>query len=146
MSMTEFDANMRGLRREWLAARIFSAVGALLLGAIIGLIVLVKVYGPAPVPAGPAVTDAQRRADTIALCTAAVAAAQGLGILPAFARLASDEVQRNAIPGRYTCFARTDADKYQVTIDLMCKHLNDPKCITLIGVTQDGGGVLYQRR
>ena len=38
--MTETDANMRGLRREWLAARVFAIVGGLLVIAICVLVVI----------------------------------------------------------------------------------------------------------
>jgi hypothetical protein len=60
--------------------------------------------------------------------------------------LASDVVQVGTVKGRYTCFAQTDAARYQITFDLMCRDLNKPRCVNLYSVMQDGGGTIYQRR
>jgi hypothetical protein len=82
----------------------------------------------------------------IALCNAGLASAQGFALVPAYTKLASDLVQVGGVKGRYTCFAQTDAARYQITFDLMCRDLNKPKCVNLYSVMQDGGGTIYQRR
>ena len=138
--MVDQDVNIKALQREWLAARIVAAVTVLLL---VAAVVQVAIWPPAT--PSPAVSDAQRRAEAIALCSVALATTQGFGIVPAYTKLASDLVKPNEVRGRYTCFARTDAAKYQITFDLMCKDLGDSKCLNLYSVTQDGTGAIYQR-
>ena len=140
--MTESGPNMRGLRREWLAARIFAAVGGLVLVAVFVLLVL----SPPITEVSPQDQAIERRQLALALCNAGLASAQGFALVPAYTRLASDVVQMGTVTGRYTCYARTYAAKYQITFDLMCKDLNDPKCVNLFSVTQDGSGAIYQRR
>ena len=140
--MTGNDANTKGLRREWLAARIIAVVGGLLIIAVCVLVAVGVQNGPAP---GQDSAEARRQI-AIALCGAGLASAQGFAIVPAYTKLASDFVQAGSVSGRYTCFAQTDAAKYQITFDLMCKDLNDPRCINLFSVTQDGTGAIYQRR
>src|SRR5579864_346613 len=141
--MTDQQANMAGLRREWIAARSFAALGGVLLAAV----VIVAILSPPKLIAPPpARTVAVARQLALALCTAGLASAQGFALVPAYTKLASDLVQVGAVRGRYTCFAQTDAARYQITFDLMCRDLNKPKCVNLFSVTQDGGGTIYQRR
>lgn len=142
--MVGHDVNMKGLQREWLAARIFAGVAALSLIAIVGLIAVSGPNGFWSAAPGNANADTQRRA-AVALCSAALTTTEGFAIVPAYTRLASDLVQERSVSGRYTCFAQTDAAKYQITFDLMCQDLSDAKCINLYSVTQDGTGALYQR-
>lgn len=140
--MTETDADMRGLRREWLAARVFAIVGGLLVIAICVLVVISGGNNQARVQQAAL----QRHEMTVALCSAGLASAEGFALVPGYTKLASDIVQTGSVAGRYTCFGQTDAAKYQITFDLMCKNLDDPKCINLFSVTQDGTGSIYQRR
>lgn len=143
--MSDHDVNIRGLQREWFAARAFAVVGALLLIAFAVLIALYPPESLTTVASNQPGSEAGRHAAAVALCSAALATTQGFGLVPAYTRLASDRVQEGALPGRYTCFAQTDAAKYQLTFDLMCKDLTDAKCLSLYSVTQDGSGTLYQR-
>ena len=140
--MTEQEANIAGLRREWLAARIFVVLGGLLLVAIIVLAVIsapsVPVQTPRQnTPIAPAMAKA--------LCTAGLASAQAFALVPAYTKLAGDFVQLGAVKGRYICFAQTDAARYQIAFDLMCRDLYRPNCVRLFSVVQDGTGAIYQR-
>ncbi len=141
--MTDQHANMAGLRREWIAARVFAALGGILLAAVVVVAILSP---PKLIAPPPARTVAVARQLAMALCTAGLASAQGFALVPAYTKLASDLVQVGTVRGRYTCFAQTDAARYQITFDLMCRDLNKPKCVNLYSVTQDGGGTIYQRR
>jgi hypothetical protein len=143
--MVEYEANMTGLQREWIAARIFAAIGLLLLIAVGVYIGLNPPNSLSVVSLDNPNADAERRQAAVALCSVALTTTQGFAIVPAYTRLASDMVQEGSVPGRYTCYAQTDAAKYQITFDLMCKDLSDAKCINLFSVTQDGSGSLYQR-
>jgi hypothetical protein len=140
--MVDQGANVAGLRREWLAALVFAVVG----GALLIAIVVVAVLSPPKVVAPAARSVAVARQLAVAICTAGLASAQGLALVPAYTKLASDLVQVGAVKGRYTCFAQTDAARYQITFDLMCRDLNKPKCVNLYSVMQDRGGTIYQRR
>jgi len=140
--MIDQDVNIKALQREWLAARIVAALTVVLL---IAAVVQVAIWPPTGATSPTAVSDADRRAAAVALCSAALATTQGFGILPAYTKLASDLVQPSSVRGRYTCFAQTDAAKYQITFDLMCKDLGEAKCLNLYSVTQDGTGAIYQR-
>jgi hypothetical protein len=116
--------------------------------ALVAVAVQVLFYPPLALTSATSDTagaEAQRHAAALALCTAALTTTQGFGIVPAYTQLASDMVQGGTVRGRYTCFARTDAAKYQITFDLMCKDLGEAKCLNLYSVTQDGTGTLYQR-
>jgi hypothetical protein len=161
----EHEPNMPGLRREWLGARVAALFGLIALVAAVALIGLaywssspgepVAVAAPAATVASPPAStivvpttspaDA-RRQENIALCTAALGAAQQQGIVPAFAILASEETQNTDVQGRYICLAKTDAARYSVDFDLTCINLSAGNCISLYNVSQAGGGVLYQRK
>lgn len=163
----EHEPNMPALRREWLAARILAVIGGVLLLLVAGAIGLSFWPDSAPVaetpaaaapptdataPSGPATVipsetaEQARRAEGIALCTAAVQAAQNLGIVPGYATRSSDDTIATGVQGRYICTAKTDSAKYAVSFDLACTQLGDANCIKLYSVSQDGGGVLYQRK
>jgi hypothetical protein len=149
--MNYSEPNIRALRREWLAARIMAALGALLLLAVVAVIVITEMSGtvapPAPTATGPTPDTAEaRRAEDIALCDAALATAQSVGLVPGFAARDGDVAAPGDAQGRYVCRARTDAAKYTIAFDLACTRLGDAKCIVLYKIAQDGGGVLYQRR
>ncbi len=151
--MNDSEPNIRALRREWLAARLMAALGALLLLAVVAVIVMTEMSGTvappatAPTATAPAPdTREARRAEDIALCDAALGAAQSVGLVPGFAARDGDAAAPGDAQGRYVCRARTDAAKYTIAFDLACTHLGDAKCIVLYRIAQDGGGVLYQRR
>ena len=141
--MVDQEGNVAGLRREWLAALAFAIVGGVL---VVGIVVLAVLSPPKVVSPPPERIEAIQRQMAMALCNAGLASAQGFALVPTFTKLASDLVRVGSVKGRYTCFAQTDAARYRITFDLMCRDLNKPKCVNLYSVTQDGGGVIYQRR
>jgi len=162
----EHEPNMPGLRREWLGARLVAIFGllTLVLAATLLALGLWSAPQPAPVAATSAPPPAStatpsdtivvpttsaadaRKQENIALCTAALGAAQKQGIVPGFATLASEDTQNTDVQGRYICLAKTDASKYSIDFDLTCTDLATGNCISLYNVSQAGGGVLYQRK
>jgi hypothetical protein len=143
MAMTGQERDIAGLRREWFAARIFAVLGGLLLAAIVVLAAISVPTAPVQTPRQSApIAPAMARA----LCTAGLASAQAFALVPAYTKLAGDLVQMGAVKGRYMCFAQTDAARYQIAFDLMCRDLNRPNCVRLYSVVQDGTGAIYQRR
>ena len=140
--MSEQEVNIAGLRREWLAARIFVVLGGLLLVAILVLAVISVPSAPVQTPRQiTAIAPAMARA----LCTAGLASAQAFALVPAYTKLAGDFVRADRVKGRYICFAQTDAARYLIAFDLMCRDLNRPNCVRLFSVVQDGTGAIYQR-
>ncbi len=144
----EHEPNIPGLQRDWLAARIVGIAGLLLILAITGL-AIVDLLSQQPSPPPPAAVSPQalaaaRRQEDIALCDGALAAAQGLGVLPAFAVRDGDATRPGGVQGRYICNAKTDAAHYAIAFDLACPQLS-AHCIVPFEVTQDGTS-LYRRK
>ena len=146
----EHDPNMPALRREWLGARLVAAFGVLFVGIVVAMIFVnnwlvshpgVEVVAPAAAPDA----EARRQAD-IALCTAALLNAQKLGIMPGFAERDGDSAEATNVTGRYVCGAKTDAAKYTIVFDLACRDLGQDNCLVPFQISQEGGGVIYQRR
>ncbi|MEJ0042851.1 MAG: hypothetical protein WDM81_11880 [Rhizomicrobium sp.] len=85
----EHQPNVTGLSRDWLGARIVGAAGLVLILAVAGLATLNLVsrqsVPPPSAVASPQALAAARRQEDVALCDAALAAAQGLGVVPSFA-------------------------------------------------------------
>ena len=140
--MVDQDVDIQGLGRELFAAWLVFAIGGMLFAGMCLLLVFPDSAGSTRSSDSAA---AQEQA-AIELCSAGLATARGFGIVPAYTKLASSLVQPGNARGRYTCFAQTNSAKYQITFDLICKDLSDPKCVALFGVMQDGTGSLYQRR
>jgi hypothetical protein len=155
--MIEHEPNMRALKREWSAARFLGALAGLILAAV-GATAAIgwwqsttpdnapHTISPRDAAATPVLPEADaRRAENVALCTAALSAAQTLGLVPNFATLDGGDTKPTGVQGRYACNAKTDAAKYAVTFDLACTNLAAGNCIVLDNVTQDGNTVIYQR-
>ncbi|HUO89753.1 MAG TPA: hypothetical protein VMU08_11295 [Rhizomicrobium sp.] len=142
------------MRREWLAARVMATLAGLLLLGLATMSVIGWWQGPQPgesAPAAPASAPAAlpeaeaRRQEGIAICTAALSAAQNLGLVPGFATLDGGDTKSTDVQGRYVCAAKTDAAKYAVTFDLTCTNLGAGNCIAIYSIVQDGSTVLYKR-
>jgi hypothetical protein len=102
--------------------------------------------GPATAVAPSALGNAEaRREEGIAICTAALAAVQNLGLVPQFATLDGGDTQATGVRGRYVCAAKTDAAKYAVTFDLTCTNLGAANCIAPFSIIQDDNTVIYKR-
>jgi hypothetical protein len=151
--MGEDDSNIRALRREWLAARVVGALAGVLL-LTLGVLAFAGWWqGPhnaeTPVPRAPSAAapgEAKaRHEESVAICTAALATAQQLGLVPDFATLDGGDTTPAGVQGRYACAAKTDAAKYALTFDLTCTNLSAGNCIALYSITQDGGTVIYRR-
>jgi hypothetical protein len=153
----EHVPNVPALRRDWLAARIVGGLGAVLILALV-VLAAVTLWGAqnnappqaaaAPVAARPAPSAADlaraRRAEGTAICDAALAAAQKIGIVPGFAVRTSDDTAP-APRGRYTCTAKTDASAYAVTFDLACPKQGGNCVVVPYAIAQDGTRI-YQRK
>ena len=150
------DANMRGIAREWLAARIVVVGGFLVAIAVAAYFTLRP--APQPVaevqPAAPAqqqMTTAQQAADANAkagmmVCAMELMNAKNFGIIPSYGQLTSIAPRATTVRGRYVCSAATSASQYIIAADLLCRTLQNPRCVFLYRITTGDGTVLYQRQ
>jgi hypothetical protein len=150
------DANMRGISREWLAARIVVIGGFLIAIAVVAYFTLRPT--PQPVaesqPAAPVpqqMTTAEQKAnanarDGMMVCAMELVNAKNSGIVPAYGQLASMLPSATAVRGRYVCNAATPAAKYAIAADLLCRNLQDPRCVLLYQIATGKGTVLYRRQ
>lgn len=157
--LIDHQPNMRALKREWLAARIMAVLAVVMVGGVAVLQIAGNFFGDAPAPAAVIPTEitppAQvvaiapsadaRREEEIALCDAALAAVQGIGLLPSFATRDGDKAETTTVQGRYVCHAKTEAASYSIAFDLTCTRLGGDNCIDPYTVAQTGGNILYQR-
>jgi hypothetical protein len=148
MSTTEQTPDHRALTREWLVARVTLIGGFIVAGAaaIYFGYVVPKIIAPREQVAAAL---AQAQAFTTAkteLCTLALGAAKGYGIVPQYGRLASGILGATDVQGRYVCLAMTSAARYLMSADLLCSNLKNPRCVSLYNVVSQGdGAVLFQR-
>ncbi len=151
--MSEHQADIGALSREWLAARVV-VIGGFLIAVAVGLYFALWA-GPAQTPEEqaavqtPQAATSQQEAEASAehqLCRMELANAQNYGLIPQFGRLSDPNPQKTDVQGRYVCQAATTAAKYNIAADLVCRDLTDPHCVALYSVTQDDGTVLYQRQ
>ncbi len=154
--MSEQEADMTALGREWLAARVVLIVGFAIAIAFGGY----KAYAwrsaivQARAMAGEQISEEQgasgiagNDSDAGALvCHQALAVAQNFGVLPEGIKLADNGFKPTGVTGRYSCQAAAQSAKFTIVVDLVCRNLQDQRCVSLYNVTQDGGAVLFQRQ
>ncbi len=151
--MSEDQTDIAALSREWLAARVV-VIGGFAIAIAVALYFAFR-SAPAETPEAQAAAQTQQAAATQEeaeasaehqLCRMELANAQNYGLIPQFGRLSDPNPQKTDIQGRYVCQAATQAAKYTIAADLVCRNLADPHCVALYSVTQDDGTVLYQRQ
>lgn len=138
----------RALAREWLAMRIVVIGGfaVAIVAAIYFGIVVPKIIAPRELRT--ALTHQMRTLLTqeAQVCTTALASAKNFGIVPQYGQLATAQLAQTRVQGRYACLAATHAAKYMLVVDLLCRNLKDPRCVSLYNISQADGTVLYQRQ
>ena len=50
------------------------------------------------------------------------------------------------VQGRYVCVAQTKVAKYYMFVDLQCRDLKIPRCVSIYNISQADGTMLYQRQ
>ena len=80
-----------------------------------------------------------------AVCTWALAAAKNYGIVPNYAVIATPFPTATRVQGRYACASATNAARYVIAVDLICRDLKNPRCVALYSVVQPDGTMLYRR-
>ncbi len=138
----------RALAREWLAVRII-VIGGFLIALTAGLwfgVVYPKYVLPREQKA-LLVNRVQRLlGQEAAICTLAISSAKNFGIVPQYGQLATMKLALTGVQGRYVCVAQTKVARYFLAVDLQCRDLKSPRCVSLYNVSQADGTVLYQRQ
>ena len=148
--MTSIDTSdtQRGLAREWLAMRII-IIGGFVIALAAGL--WFGVIYPDYVLPREQREFFKSRVDRLlneeaTICTITLNNAKNFGIVPQYGQLATSKLALTNKQGRYACLARTNVAKYVMYVDLQCRDLKSPRCVSLYNVSQADGTVLYQRQ
>jgi hypothetical protein len=148
MTATETTDTQRALAREWLAVRII-VIGGFLVALAAGLWFGV-IYPDYIVPREQHNLLVNRAkhilGEEAAVCTLTLNNAKNFGIVPQYGQLATLRLSATDVQGRYICVAQTKVAKYLMAVDLQCRDLRSPRCVSLYNVSQADGTVLYQRQ
>jgi hypothetical protein len=156
--MDDFEAHRRGTEREWLAARIVIGGGFVIAIAVAAFFALrpapqaVPVEQQASAPTQQEQTAApqsQSQSDAKAammVCAMELVNAKNIGIIPPDGQLTSLMPKDTGVQGRYSCSAATSAAKYKIAADLVCRNVQNARCIFLYNIETADGTVLYQRQ
>ncbi|MBS0274943.1 MAG: hypothetical protein JSR55_11200 [Proteobacteria bacterium] len=162
--MTEYDDLKRATAREWAAARIVVIGGFALAIVVAGyfawqrheaavaaqqkqaqqIAALAKAQQQRP--AFRETTQDEKAKGAMLFCAMELVNAKNMGIVPSFGQLASPLPRKTDTQGRYACIAATQASEYVIEADLVCRQVNDPKCVHLHSIKTDDGTVLYQAK
>ncbi|HEX4160470.1 MAG TPA: hypothetical protein VHY79_18535 [Rhizomicrobium sp.] len=148
MTAPDTSATQQALAREWLAVRIIVIGGflvALAAGLWFGMIypnyILPREQREFVVNRVKHLLDEEAQ-----VCTLTLNAAKNFGIVPQYGQLATSRLALTNVKGRFVCMAQTKVAKYLMAVDLQCRNLDSPRCISLYNVSQADGTVLYQRQ
>jgi uncharacterized membrane protein YraQ (UPF0718 family) len=148
MSSIDTAQTARALRLEWLAARII-VIGGFVIALAAGLwfgVILPKVIEPREQRAALTTRVQKLLVQEAQVCTMALGTAKNFGIVPQYGQLVTGKLALTNVQGRYLCLATTNATRYVLAIDLLCRDLGNPRCVSLYNVSQTDGTVLYQRQ
>src|ERR1051326_7198685 len=132
MSTSELEPQRRAwLAWEWRAALITIVGGIVVACAIADYFTFRKPSVP------PGLTAGQVEAAALAqvVCRQAMAGAKAYGIVPNYAQLASPYPSTTRVRGRYECVGGTNVARYNIDVDLVCKQVNQQRCVLLYSVT-----------
>ena len=147
--MSEDNTKVHALSREWTIARNF-VIGAIVIAIGVGGYFAYRAHeasvaGKQSVPI-PKKIDAKalERVET-AVCSAELARAKTLGIVPTYGVLASPHLVRGDVPMRFICEAKTSVTAYLIAADLRCTHSLAGSCVSIYRIATKDGELLYAR-
>lgn len=148
MTTTDMADTERALAREWLAVRII-VIGGFLVALLAGLWFGV-IYPKYVLPRQQRAFITNRLNHILGqeaeVCKLTLTSAKNFGIVPQYGQLATLRLAITNVQGRYICVAQTKLTKYLMAVDLQCRDLNSPRCVSLYNISQTNGTVLYQRQ
>jgi hypothetical protein len=80
------------------------------------------------------------------VCKLSLQTAKGLNIVPQYTGLVRALPIATRRTGRYVCVAGTNVGHYNLVIDLVCRQVEQAKCVNLVAVAQDDGTILYRKQ
>lgn len=80
------------------------------------------------------------------VCKSSLASAKALNIIPQYSGLVRALPIATKRTGRYVCVAGTNVGHYNLVIDLVCRQVEQAKCVDLVAVMQDDGTILYRKQ
>ena len=81
-----------------------------------------------------------------AICTVTLERARDYGVVPNTAALANTDAKGTDVSDRRVCTAEADGNKYNMTVDVVCKDMKKKECIALYSVAREDGLTTYQVR
>jgi hypothetical protein len=148
MASLDTADTQRALAREWLAVRII-VIGGFLVALAAGLwfgVIYPKYILPREQRDFIASRINRLLNEEAQVCTLALGSAKNFGIVPQYGQLATSRLALTNVKGRFVCMAQTKVTKYLLAVDLQCRDLKTPRCVSLYNVSQTDGTVLYQRQ
>jgi hypothetical protein len=153
MSLPEDNPKQHALRREWAAARIVIIGGFVVAIAVAGYFAYrqeqamrAEALANAPHTVSPHKVDAKLLARVeLAICSAELVQAQGIGIVPTYGQLATPRLVRANAPRRFICEAATHLTRYFISADILCNNLRDARCVSVFRIALKSGALVYQR-
>jgi hypothetical protein len=162
--MTEYDDMKRATAREWAAARIV-VIGGFVIAIVVAGYFAWQRHEAAIVaqqeqaqqmaalakaqqqrPAFKETTQDEKAKGAMLFCAMELVNAKNMGIVPSFGQLASPLPRKTDTQGRYACIAATQVSRYIIEADLVCRQVNDPKCVQLHSIKTDDGTTLYEKK
>jgi hypothetical protein len=148
--MSETGSGIAELNREWLAARIVFVVGFVIAVGFAVFWSMTRNVGMTAMGGEQAVAASGQAAaptsEGMMACRASVILAENFGVVPNTLKFSGGPNKTDTV-GRYTCLADDKAGtRYSVTFDLVCRQLNDARCVLLYQASKPDGTVLYQRQ
>ncbi len=148
----------RATAREWMWAKIVLGGGFVIAIAVAAFFALKPAPQPAteaaiPPPASeeqqPATQSQQQQSDAksaMMVCAQELINAKNIGIVPPDGQLANLMPKDTPVKGRYSCDAATSATQYRIAADLVCRNLQDSRCVQLYNIMTGDGTIIYQRQ
>jgi predicted negative regulator of RcsB-dependent stress response len=153
MSLPEENPKQHALRREWAAARVVIIGGFIVAIAVAGYFAyrqeqatraLTQANAPQAGLAHKVDPKLLARAE-LAICSAELVQAQGIGIVPTYGQLATPTLVRGDVPRRFICEAGTHLTRYFIAADIRCNNLADARCVSVFRIALKNGALVYQR-
>ncbi|HWU27287.1 MAG TPA: hypothetical protein VN154_12890 [Rhizomicrobium sp.] len=147
------DPKQRALKREWVAARFVVLGGLLIAAGAVGYFAYrqgqsmrAENQAATQVQPAPKIDSKLLARVELAVCSAELARAKDIGIVPAYGELASPRLLRAGAPKRFVCEAMTRVTHYFIAADLRCNNLADARCVSIYRIAVKDGELVYERR
>lgn len=149
--MSSEHPGIRELEREWKIS-LFVVIGGFALAIALAAFLTFGKRPHAVVPDQTAVEESvpppeeTALGDVSHLCRTALANAMETGAIPKKSRLSDRDPRLTDQTNRLVCDATAEEKSYSIAVDVVCEDTQRAECVSVYGIAQDDGEVLYQRR